>query len=86
MCTLEISDLYALTIDSCICGAGGRRPRRVYYTQQRYSAFTASFCEVGYILAWTPITESKVLNYTLIAESTVSSTAVVGRLLVSFTR
>ena len=42
--------------------------------QQRYSAFTASFCEVGCILAWTPITESKVLNYVLIAESTVSST------------
>jgi len=26
--------------------------------QQSYSAFTASFCEVGCILAWTPITES----------------------------
>ena len=35
---------------------------------------TATFCEVGCILAWTPITESKVLNYVLIAESTVSST------------
>ena len=43
-------------------------------SQQRYSAFTATFCEVGCILAWTPITESKVLNYVLIAESTVSST------------
>ena len=32
------------------------------------------FCEVGCILAWTPITESKVLNYVLIAESTVLST------------
>ena len=42
--------------------------------QQRYSAFTATFCEVGCILAWTPITESKVLNYVLIAESTVLST------------
>ena len=35
---------------------------------------TATFCEVGYILAWTPITESKVLNSVLIAESTVLST------------
>ena len=50
----------------------GRCASHAYATE--LFRLTATFCEVGCILAWTPITESKVLNYVLIAESTVLST------------